>query len=52
MHLIFGLEMILKILAFGFLFNGSNSYLRNSSNILDFIVISLSVSNYRLSILI
>jgi hypothetical protein len=35
----FTLEMVLKILTFGFAFNGSDSYLRSGWNIIDFIVI-------------
>jgi Ion transport protein len=35
--------MILKIIAFGLLFSGENSYLRNPANLLDFFVTSLSV---------
>jgi len=40
---LFAGEMLLKILAFGLLVNGKNSYLRNTTNILDFFVTTLSV---------
>lgn len=42
--IVFTVEMILKIIAYGFLFNGENSYLRNTANQLDFVVTSISVS--------
>ena len=35
---IYSVEMVLKILALGFIFN-SGSYLRNSWNILDFVIV-------------
>ena len=41
---IFGVEMVLKIVAFGLLFSGENAYLRNPTNLLDFFITSLSVS--------
>lgn len=41
--LVFMIELVLKIIAFGLIINGENSYLKNSSNILDFFVIILSV---------
>ena len=41
--IVFVIEMILKILACGFIFNGKNSYLRNAWNILDFIIVTISV---------
>ena len=43
--LIFVIEGILKIIAFGFIFNGKESYIRNAWNIIDFVIILLSVSN-------
>lgn len=36
---LFTLEALLKIIALGFLFNGGNSYLRNSWNVLDFLIV-------------
>ena len=41
---VFILEVVLKSIAFGFLFSGSKSYLRNHWNVLDFLIILLSVS--------
>ena len=43
---IFTLEALLKIIYFGFLFNGKNSYLRLSWNIMDFFIVAFSVSIY------
>ena len=45
MTAIFTLECIIKIIAYGFLFNGSKSYLRNTWNIMDFVIVILAVSN-------
>ena len=41
--IIFSLEAILKIIAFGFTLNGKTSYLRNLWNMLDFIIVILSI---------
>ena len=41
---VFSLEMLLKIIAFGFLNCGSTSYLRSIWNILDMIIVIISVS--------
>jgi flagellar motor component MotA len=40
---IFCLEGITKIVAFGFIFNGPDSYLRETWNVIDFIIILISV---------
>ena len=40
---IFCVEALLKIIALGFLFNGPKSYLHDSWNILDFIIVAFSV---------
>ena len=40
---IFALEMVLKIISFGFIFNGKKSYLRNSWNIIDFTIVTFSL---------
>ena len=40
---IFCLEAILKIVTFGFLLNGGESYIRDAWNILDFIIVLFSV---------
>ena len=42
--IIFSLEAAFKIVAFGFVFNGKDSYIRNYWNIMDFIVVLFSVS--------
>lgn len=43
MTAIFTLEMLSKIIAYGFLFNGPNSYLQVSWNILDFVIVLSSL---------
>ena len=40
---IFTLEMLIKIIAMGFLFNGTGSYLRDPWCILDFVVVLISI---------
>ena len=40
---IFCLECIMKIIAFGLIFNGKHSYLRNVWNIVDFLIIIFSI---------
>jgi hypothetical protein len=41
--IIFIAECLMKIVTFGFLFNGKNSYLRKPWNVLDFIIVILSI---------
>lgn len=41
----FVMESVTKIIAYGFIFNGPESYLRISWNIMDFIIVIFSVSN-------
>ena len=36
---IFTIEMVLKIIRYGFIFNGRSSYIRNAWNILDFVIV-------------
>jgi len=43
--IIFLIESIMKIITFGFLFNGPPSYLQNPWNLLDFTVILLSMAS-------
>ena len=43
MTVCFFIEMIIKVIAFGFLFNGKHSYLRQSWNILDFLIVISSL---------
>jgi len=55
MTTVFALEAVLKIIAYGFLFNGRKSYLRIPWNLIDFIivlfsVVSLSLTNNKLKI--
>jgi len=40
--IIFILEMVMKIIVYGFLINGPDSYLKNGWNILDFIIIMVT----------
>ena len=40
---LFILEMTLKIVAYGFVFNGERSYLRQPWNILDFLIVGISI---------
>jgi hypothetical protein len=41
--IIFIAECLMKIVTFGFIFNGKNSYLRKPWNVLDFIIVILSI---------
>ena len=43
---IFSVEATLKLVAFGFAFCGSTSYIRNSWNILDFFVVIITLISY------
>lgn len=43
MTILFTIEVVIKIISRGFIFNGSKSYLRSSSNILDFFVVIISL---------
>jgi hypothetical protein len=40
---IFFTELIMKIVVYGFIFNGTDSFLRNGWNILDFVIVLTSV---------
>jgi Ion transport protein len=40
---IFTAEIIMKMISFGVIFNGENSYLQSSSNTLDLLVTGLSI---------
>jgi Ion transport protein len=46
---IFGFELILRFIVYGVLFNGEKSYLRNSANIMDFLIVALSILSLSLS---
>jgi uncharacterized membrane protein len=41
----FVIESVTKIIVYGFIFNGPDSYLRISWNVMDFIIVIFSVSN-------
>jgi hypothetical protein len=43
---LFSLEAAIKIILFGFIFNGSPSYIRLPWNALDFVVIAVSIVSY------
>lgn len=46
---IFAFELILRFIVHGVLFNGEKSYLRNSANIMDFMIVALSILSLSLS---
>ena len=48
MTIIFALESLMKVLTYGFLFNGEKSYLRNGWNIMDYLIVCFSVSSFPL----
>jgi voltage-dependent calcium channel L type alpha-1S len=41
---IFTVEAATKIIAYGFVFNGSESYLKDYWNVLDFVIVLLAIS--------
>lgn len=43
MTILFTIEMLIKIIVYGFIFNGEDSYIRNSWNIMDFVIVSFSL---------
>lgn len=43
MTALFTIEMILKIIVFGFMFNGKDSYIRSAWNIMDFVIVVFSL---------
>ena len=45
MTFVFLLEMMIKIVAYGFLFNGKNSYLRDGWSQIDFIIVLASIAS-------
>lgn len=42
MTVLFTIEVIIKVVTFGLLFNGNKSYLRSISNVLDLFVVIIS----------
>lgn len=47
--MLFAFEAVLKIMAFGLVMNGQKSYLRNNWNILDLVVVILSIVSISLA---
>lgn len=47
--IIFALESLMKILAFGLIMNGESSYLKNSWNVMDFVIVTLSIISLSLT---
>lgn len=47
---IFFIEALMKMLAYGIIFNGDQSYFRSFWNIMDFMILIISVSNFELII--
>ncbi len=45
----FSLEMLIKITVYGFALNGELSYIRDPWNILDFLIVTVSVLSLSLS---
>jgi voltage-dependent calcium channel L type alpha-1C len=43
---IFVIEVAIKVIGFGFLFCGSKSYMRSYWNLLDFLVVSITITSY------
>ena len=43
MTTIFTLEIIIKIIAYGFLFNGPKSFMRQLWNLLDFFIVGIAI---------
>lgn len=43
MTALFTVELILKVIVFGFIFNGKDSYIRNAWNIMDFVIVVFSL---------
>ena len=47
---VFTLEALIKIITFGFIWNGKYSYLKNNWNILDFCIMITSIADLILSL--
>lgn len=45
----FSLEMLTKIVVYGFIFNGELSYIKDPWNILDFLIVTVSILSLSLS---
>lgn len=46
--LVFLLEALIKIIAFGLILNGQKSYLRSAENVLDFLIVIGSIVEFAL----
>ncbi|MFN9908523.1 MAG: ion transporter, partial [bacterium] len=42
----FAIEVILKVISYGFIMCGSKSYMKNYWNLLDIVVVSITISSY------
>ena len=42
---VFAMEAVIKIISFGFVFNGPNSYIRSAWNVLDFIIVLAALTS-------
>lgn len=43
LSIIFLFELLIKVVVLGFAFNGADSYMRNSWNVMDFIIVFFSM---------
>jgi membrane-anchored protein YejM (alkaline phosphatase superfamily) len=43
MTILFTLELVTKVIVFGFAVNGENSYMRNNWNLMDFVIVAFSL---------
>ena len=43
MTILFTLELLIKVVVYGFAFNGDDSYMRNNWNVMDFIIVTFSL---------
>jgi len=46
----FVMEIILKVIVYGFVFNGETSYLKNGWNIMDLVIVLFSLASYILDL--
>jgi membrane-anchored protein YejM (alkaline phosphatase superfamily) len=43
MTVLFTLELLIKVVVYGFMFNGEDSYMRNNWNLMDFVIVTFSL---------
>ena len=43
MTVLFTLELLIKVVVYGFIFNGEDSYMRNNWNLMDFVIVTFSL---------